>query len=208
MFVIVTKISIIRQIYKFQPAFLLFLVFRHVLLGFDGSGLFLINTGLRRRFDIPNLALNVPHALTHLRLVEIVEEKEVVREEVEQLEDYYQPTSPIYNNRESKPYGLDNSYNVPVHPYGGYERKEEKTYFKPSPIISPIYGILDKNYKKEDVREKKEVRITSNYTRSNVSVDDIRNKAYGSRNSQEKEISESAFDDSTKFEVEEDDIGC
>jgi len=107
------------------------------------------------------------------------------------------------NHQDSKLYGRDNSYNVPVHQYGTYEKKEEKVYFKPSPIISPIYGILDKNYKKEDVREKKEVRITSNYTRSNVSVDDIRNKAYGNKNLQEKEISDTV--ENTKFEVEEDD---
>ena len=135
---------------------------------------------------------------------EIVEEKEVVREEVEQLEDYYQPTSPIYNNRESKPYGLDNSYNVPVHPYGGYERKEEKTYFKPSPIISPIYGILDKNYKKEDVKEKKEVRLSSVGYGKNVNVDDIRNKAYGAKKEVVPEkVVEEEVETPTKFEVEE-----
>ena len=135
---------------------------------------------------------------------EVVEEKEVVREEVEQLEDYYQPTSPIYNNRESKPYGLDNSYNVPVHPYGGYERKEEKTYFKPSPIISPIYGILDKNYKKEDVKEKKEVRLSSIGYGKNVNVDDIRNKAYGAKKEVVPEkVVEEEVETPTKFEVEE-----
>jgi len=111
---------------------------------------------------------------------------------------------PLYSTpRESKPYGMDKSYNVPVHEYGTYEKKEEKTYFRPSPIISPIYGILDKNYKKEDVREKKEVRITTNYTRSNVSVDDIRNKAYGGRRL-DREI-EDEEEDTTKFEVEEQD---
>lgn len=65
--------------------------------------------------------------------------------------------------------------------YGGaYERKEDRTHFKPSPIISPIYGILDKNYKKEDVVTKKEIRLTSSYARENLSVDDVRKKAYGS----------------------------
>ena len=90
---------------------------------------------------------------------------------------------------------MDNSYDVPMHEYGSYEKREEKNYFKPSPIISPIYGILDKNYKKEDVVQKKEIRLTTNFSRSNVSVDDIRNKAYG-----EKEIVE---DNISTFEVEE-----
>ena len=107
---------------------------------------------------------------------------------------------PSYNSaHESKPYGVDNSYKVPVHEYGTYERKEERSYFKPSPIISPIYGILDKNYKKEDVKEKKDVRISS-YSRTNVSVDDIRNKAYG-----EEKKEEEVKEDTTKFEVEEED---
>lgn len=132
----------------------------------------------------------------------------------EQYEDYYaqpepepepQPQytpKPAYSTpRESKPYGVDDSYKLPVHEYGTYEKKEEKAYFKPSPIISPIYGILDKNYKKEDVKEKREVRLSGGYSR-NVSVDDIRNKAYGERRRLERN-SEVEDEDTTKFEVEE-----
>lgn len=100
--------------------------------------------------------------------------------------------------RDNKLYGIDDSYSVPVHEYGTYEKKEEKSYFKPSPIISPIYGVLDKNYKKDDVKEKKEVRLTT-YSRTNVSVDDIRDKAYGV----EKEPP--AIEENSKFEVEEED---
>ncbi len=91
------------------------------------------------------------------------------------IRDEYKPV------KESKPYGVDDSYKLNVHEYGTYEKKEDKAYFKPSPIISPIYGILDKNYKKEDVVSKKDIRITSSYSRSNVNVDDIRNKAFGRR---------------------------
>lgn len=57
------------------------------------------------------------------------------------------------------------------------EKKEEKKYFKPSPIISPVYGILDKNYTKEDITTK-DVPRTS-YRSDKITVDDIRNKAYG-----------------------------
>ena len=38
-----------------------------------------------------------------------------------------------------------------------YHKKEEKT-FHPTPIISPIYGILNKNYEKDDVTEKRSLR--------------------------------------------------
>ena len=103
--------------------------------------------------------------------------------------------------RQSRPYGMDSSYNVSVHQYGSYDRKEEKSVFRPSPIISPIYGILDKNYKKEDVVQKKEIRLSS-YTRSNMNVDDIRNKAYGkNKEEEEKKVEENP----KKFEVEEQD---
>ena len=130
----------------------------------------------------------------------IKQEELITKNEVEEVYNHPSP-QPVERHveyhveKESKPYGMDNSYNVPVHQYGTYERKDERVYFKPSPIISPIYGILDKNYKKEDVREKKEVRLSS-YSRGNVSVDDVRNKAYG------KEKEEVLED--TKFEVEED----
>ena len=83
-------------------------------------------------------------------------------------------------NSNKKLYGIDNSTKITMHEYGTYERKEEKSYFKPSPIISPIYGILDKNYKKEDVVQKREVRLSNSFERDKISIDDIRKKAYGS----------------------------
>ena len=93
-------------------------------------------------------------------------------------QNYYQGRSV---EKEKQPYGIDETSKIRMHEYGTgvYEKKEDRTYFKPSPIISPIYGILDKNYKKEDVVPKKEVRLTSTYSRGKVSVDDVRNKAYG-----------------------------
>lgn len=78
-----------------------------------------------------------------------------------------------------QPYGIDETPESTVHEYNIYEKKEEKTYFKPSPIISPIYGILDKNYRKEDVMPKKEIRLSSSFSRDKVSVDDVRQKAFG-----------------------------
>ena len=54
--------------------------------------------------------------------------------------------------------------------------KEEKHVFKPSPIISPVYGILDKNYQKEDLRLTGD-EITSSSKED--MVDTFRNKAYG-----------------------------
>lgn len=50
-------------------------------------------------------------------------------------------------------------------------QKEEKKVFTPSPIISPVYGFLDKDYQKEEIVKNKE--------RRRATVDEIRNKAYG-----------------------------
>lgn len=142
----------------------------------------------------------------------IVEERPLYGEyKEEKVEEVYTPIT-TYNNpnykssSETNLYGMNkSSYDVPVHQYGTYE-KETKTYFKPSPIISPIYGILDKNYKKEDVKEKKEIRLTG-YTRSNMDVDDIRAKAYGKEEKEtepevEKNIFEVKKDDSDNVMVD------
>lgn len=53
--------------------------------------------------------------------------------------------------------------------------KEEKKVFKPSPIISPVYGFLDKNYQKEELIQK-----NNDYNPRKASVDEIRDRAYGS----------------------------
>ena len=113
---------------------------------------------------------------------EFVDEDFVKEEKVEvEPEPKKIKKEPIYKpirEEEHKPYGM-NDYGIPEPEYGTYEKKEERGYFKPSPIISPIYGILDKNYKKDEIKEKREVRLTSAYAREKIDLDDIRNKAFG-----------------------------
>lgn len=58
------------------------------------------------------------------------------------------------------------------------KKVETKHVFKPSPIISPVYGVLDKNYKKEDIVSKKEESYTK--VDGDITIDSVRNKAYGS----------------------------
>ena len=54
---------------------------------------------------------------------------------------------------------------------------EEKKIFKPTPIISPVYGVLDKNYHKEDIVSRRDIEASKNNQES--PIDAIRNKAYG-----------------------------
>lgn len=57
------------------------------------------------------------------------------------------------------------------------EDLDDKKTFKPSPIISPVYGVLDKNYSKEEVVTKK--NSIDRPINRHLSVDDVRRKAYG-----------------------------
>ncbi len=53
-----------------------------------------------------------------------------------------------------------------------YERVEvvEKKKFKPTPIISPVYGVLNKDYTPDDIKNKDEVE--------KLKVEDVRKKAF------------------------------
>ena len=62
---------------------------------------------------------------------------------------------------------------------GRYERIErtevvEKKKFRPSPIISPVYGILNEDYKPEDIKSKETVPESSN-----LDFNSVRKKAFG-----------------------------
>lgn len=83
-----------------------------------------------------------------------------------------------------------------------------KKTFTPSPIISPVYGILDKNYTKDDivdkkggmkrekvvkpiVKKEKEEEITIEQAEAaviEVDIDSVRKKAYGSLSELEKDL--------------------
>jgi len=67
-----------------------------------------------------------------------------------------------------------------------YYEPEPKKPFKPSPVISPVYGILNENYKKEDIvsRNDSSTRLSS----EKLDLDSVRKKAYGTL---EEEIEES-----------------
>ena len=61
-----------------------------------------------------------------------------------------------------------------------YPKKEEvKPRFKASPVISPVYGILDKNYTKEEVREKDEADNAIQRPSKKVDFETVRKKAFG-----------------------------
>lgn len=60
--------------------------------------------------------------------------------------------------------------------FGRVETKEvvEKKKFKPSPIISPVYGILNEDYRIEDIKDK-----TEENAQNNLDFNSVRKKAFG-----------------------------
>lgn len=73
-----------------------------------------------------------------------------------------------------------------------YKNKREpvekpKTKFKATPIISPIYGVLDKNYTSNDMEATSRNDLESNRHSKNVDFDSVRKKAYGSLSEEIKE---------------------
>lgn len=75
--------------------------------------------------------------------------------------------------------------------YNSSSTIEHKKPFTLSPIISPVYGILNENYTKEDIVSKQEKAFTrSSFDKPNL--DDVRKKAYGTL---EDEIESSLTED-------------
>jgi hypothetical protein len=79
------------------------------------------------------------------------------------------------------------------------EEKQEKKVFKPTPIISPVYGVLDKNYHKEDIKQKNNYSSSAYYNHKEVNIDDIRKKAYGTL---EDDLEVTLFGEPEKVDVE------
>ena len=114
---------------------------------------------------------------------EVVEKEKPIKKETteDSVYNYYEEPkyeSNSYNDTNKRNlYNMDNR-DIRVHEYGSINKKEST--FKPSPIISPIYGILDKNYKKEDIVSRSNgERSGASFERRSVTVDDVRRKAYG-----------------------------
>ena len=81
------------------------------------------------------------------------------------------------------------------------EVKEEKKRFKPSPVISPVYGILDKDYKAEDIKEAPKNVNNNIISSKDLDVDSVRAKAFGKlENNIEKSVRKTVVNQET-YEV-------
>ena len=66
-----------------------------------------------------------------------------------------------------------------IKPYSNKKETEKTKKFRPTPVISPVYGVLDKNYKTEEVISKDEDSYTIQRPSKKVDFESVRKKAYG-----------------------------
>lgn len=120
------------------------------------------------------IQVEIPAPVAPEKKEETVTESEIlVKEEKPQAPVFFDDKdfANLERKEEKKPQKLETKYKV---------KEEEKKVFKPTPIISPVYGVLDKNYHKEDITPKKKpTSTTTYYERSSVTIDDVRKKAFG-----------------------------
>ena len=86
-----------------------------------------------------------------------------------------QAEKPLYQGgRKEETFGFEKEYNSSHI----YESKPPKSTFKPSPIISPIYGLLNPNDKEEEKEKTKEIKLPT-FKSEHLDIDEVRNRAYG-----------------------------
>lgn len=143
--------------------------------------------------DAPVEELKIKSEVRHVEIPSPVEDIEIEPKKVENV------TNNISNNKRETKHSTNNPLFFPdfyfeepktkkVEPkeYGIKEsttlnirKSEEKKKFTPSVPISPIFGVLNKNYEKDDIKEK--VKPNSSYAMSSkpLTLDEVRNKALG-----------------------------
>lgn len=89
--------------------------------------------------------------------------------------------------------------------FGRYERTEtrevvEKKKFRPSPIISPVYGILNEDYKVEDIKD-----VTEENRNNNLDFNSVRKKAFGEVEKLEETPKETFYEETVTVKLKEND---
>ena len=155
------------------------------------------------------------------------EEDEPVKEEPVKIEEVKEKPKPVMKNffeeddlqelntfTPEKPKVIKQEYTYkktettvsPVITGYGIKRDEpRRKSFTPTPIISPVYGVLDKNYRKDEIRSRKGNSISKGSIDDRVNVDDIRKKAYGTLEDElESELTSKRIPDSLVEDFMED----
>lgn len=112
--------------------------------------------------------------------IEEKEEKEAVSENTA-IKNEVKPAAPVFfDDKDFANLAQIEEKTTPQKVESKYKAKEEpKKVFTPTPIISPVYGVLDKNYHKEDITTKKNKVDVSDYGNDMLTIDAVRQKAFG-----------------------------
>ncbi len=109
------------------------------------------------------------------------------------LQEVKKPASVIFDEKDFAEINNTDAVKEAKKSYASRSKKEKEKGFRPTPIISPVYGILDKNYAKDDVTPKKKaVKRDQSQPEDtgSIDIDWIRRKAYGNLDEDlEKELS-------------------
>ena len=133
------------------------------------------------KIDFPETKEN----LTRPENVRTFDNKEVPNETPKKFNfpiDFSDELNGNYNNKSSNINVLDlekESNKKSTEIYANKEKAKEKTKFKASPVISPVYGILDKNYSKDEVKERTNDVTTMKRPSKKVDFETVRKKAFG-----------------------------
>ena len=102
-----------------------------------------------------------------------------------------------------EPYSNSYTRDLNAASYSLSQTKKEEKVFKPSPVISPVYGVLDLNYTKDEIKEKNKVEREPvfSFSSTKLDLDDVRAKAFGLPTEVSSDIASEIEDD-----IEEDDI--
>ena len=117
----------------------------------------------------------------------LIENKEKKEEPVNKFpfdfddDDFIEPTrfSRSVVQKEKKIEKISEPQVPVVKPYSNKKELEKPKKFRPTPVISPVYGVLDKNYTKEEVVSKDEDAYTIQRASKKVDFESVRKKAYG-----------------------------
>lgn len=110
-------------------------------------------------------------------------------------EDEFESTLPKPKPKTVKEYPEERSKRAEIvkHDFRIFEKdrdikSNEKKKFKPSPVISPVYGILDKDYHPDEIMPK--IKEDALKRSSGLDVDKVRNKAFGTLDDDLKDVIE------------------
>ncbi len=133
----------------------------------------------------------------------VEEKKEETKFDFPYEEEKEEEIKPLYKTNKEEEYVKKYTSSE----YGNYEKAKEKKIFRPSPNISPVYGIIDDNGETLKGEPRREIRLNSAVRSEKVDVDDIRRKAFGLRSEEVKtEPVEEEIEEETSIDLTTEDV--